>query len=251
MNKAIGTWRRIWLVALLGSLLAACAVQPTVRRPPVDPALVRGNILRLADAEWNAFGDQTVYLEGGRERIDPVGVWEDERRGSPRVAAYWRSVGEDWSGYDCDKPWSAAFISWLMLEAGVPPELFKPSGLHSDYLRAIATSGGDPAARFALHDARTFRPKPGDLICATRAGASLAAYNEIPDGTPMHCDLVVFNEGGRLESIGGNVRNSVSKTLRQAGADGLLPTTGDRHWVLVVENRYPESVPVARLAERR
>ena len=125
-------WRRIGLVAVLGSALAACAVQPGVRHPPVDPALVKGNILRLADAEWNAFGGQTIYLENGRERIDPVGTWEDERRGSPRVARYWQSVGEDWSGYDCDKPWSAAFISWLMLEAGVPAQLFPPSGLHAE-----------------------------------------------------------------------------------------------------------------------
>jgi hypothetical protein len=244
MNSAVGTWRRIGLVALLGSLLAACAIQPAVRRPPVDPALVRGNILRLADAEWNAFGGQIIYLENRRERIDPVGVWEDERRGALRIAAYWRSVEEDWSGYDCDKPWSAAFISWLMLEAGVPPALFEPSGLHADYLRTIAANGGGPDARFVLRDARLHRPRPGDLICATRAGARIPAYDDIPDGTPMHCDLVVLNEGGRLESIGGNVRNSVSKTVRQAGPDGLLPTIGDRPWVLVVENRYPEQVPL-------
>jgi hypothetical protein len=238
MRNAVGTWRRICLVALLGSVLTACAIQPTVRRPPVDPALVKGNILRLVDAEWNAFGGQIIYHDGGRERIDPVGVWEDERRGAPRVAAYWQSVAEDWSGYDCDKPWSAAFISWLMLESGVPPDLFKPSGLHADYLRMIAANGTEPGARFVLRDARLFSPRPGDLICATRAGARLPAYDDIPDGTPMHCDVVVFNAGGRLESIGGNVRNSVSKTVRQVGPDGLL-SMSDRPWALVVEVRYP------------
>ena len=237
--RAIKTWRRLGAMAVLGAVLAACAVQPAVRRPPVDPALVKGNILRLAEAEWNAFGGQTVYLENGRERIDPVGVWEDERRGSPRIAEYWRSVGEDWSGTNCDKPWSAAFISWLMLDAGVPPELFQPSGLHSDYLRRIAASENEPPARFVLRDAKLFAPRAGDLICATRAGASIPAFNDIPDGTTMHCDLVVSNQGGLLESIGGNVRNSVSKTVRMVSADGLLPTAGDRPWVLVVEDRYP------------
>ncbi len=235
-------WRRFGVVALLGSVLAACAgVQPPAR-PAVDPALVKGNILRLADAEWNAFGGQTISYENGRERIDPVGVWEDERRGSPRVGQYWRAVAEDWSGRDCDKPWSAAFISWLMLEAGVPAELFPPTGLHADYLRAIARTEGDPNARFALRDARLFRPRPGDLICATRAGASIPAYNQIPDGTTMHCDLVVFNDGQTLESIGGNVRNSVSKTVRQLGPDGML--LRDRPWVLVVEDRYPDATPL-------
>jgi hypothetical protein len=231
-------WLRVSTVASLTAIIAGCAVAPPPR-PSVDPALVRGNILRLATQEWNAFGNQTVTHVGGRERIDPVGVWEDERRGSPRVVDYWKAAGEDWSGYDCDKPWSAAFISWLMLEAGAPTDQFTPSGLHADYLRTIAAEGGSANARFALHDAKSYAPRPGDLICATRAGSRVPAYDSIPDGTPMHCDLVVSNAGGTLESIGGNVRNSVSKTVREVGLDGLLPMSGDRPWVLVVENRYP------------
>ena len=231
-------WMRVSLLAGLSALAAGCAAVPPPL-PPVDPALVRDNILRLANAEWNAFGTQTIYHDGGRERIDPVGVWEDERRGSPHILAYWMAVGEDWSGYDCDKPWSAAFISWVMREAGAPADQFAPSGLHADYLRAIADQTGGISARFALHDAKSYAPKPGDLICATRAGSSVPAYDMIPDGTPMHCDLVVANQGGVLESIGGNVRNSVSKTVRQVGLDGMLPASGDRPWVLVVENRYP------------
>lgn len=230
-----------WMV-LCGLLAgtAACAVTPV--RPPVDPQLVRGNILRLAEAEWNAFGGQTIYREGGRERIDPVGVWEDERRGSPRIAAYWQAVGEDWDGYDCDKPWSAAFISWLMLEAGVPAKDFTLSGLHARYLRDIAGQQDAGNARFALHPVADFTPRPGDLICATRAGASLASLDAIADRTPMHCDLVMLNEGGRLESIGGNVRNSVSRSVRQVDATGRLTLQGDRPWVLVVENRFPQAL---------
>ena len=229
-------WRAILCGALIGAA-AGCAVVPP--RPPVDPQLVRGNILRLAQAEWNAFGGQTIYREAGRERIDPVGVWEDERRGSPRIAEYWRAVAEEWTGYDCDKPWSAAFISWLMIEAGVPGAEFSPSGLHADYLRAIGRGQDRPGARFALRDPKDFTPRPGDLICATRAGASIPAFDRIPDGTPMHCDLVVAIDGGRLESIGGNVRNSISKTMRPVDALGRLDLAADRPWVLVVENRYP------------
>jgi len=232
--------RFLKLVTICGALVggaAGCAVTP--ERPPVDPQLVRGNILRLADAEWNAFGGQTIYREGGRERIDPVGVWEDERRGSPRIAGYWQAVAEDWAGDDCDKPWSAAFISWLMLEAGVPARDFTLSGLHADYLRDIAKRQGAANARFALRAVADYTPRPGDLMCATRAGASIASLDAIPDGTPMHCDLVVLNDSGRLESIGGNVRNSVSKTVRQVDPLGRLPLEGDRPWVLVVENRYP------------
>ena len=55
----------------------------------------------------------------------------------------------------------------------------------------------------------------------------------------MRCDLVTLNESGKMESIGGNVRNSVSKTVRQVDASGRLPLDGDRPWVLVVQNMYP------------
>lgn len=219
------------------TIAAGCAAVP--ERPAVDPRLVRGNILRSAAMEWNAFGGQTIYREAGRERIDPVGVWEDERRGSPRISGYWKAVAQDWNGYDCDKPWSAAFISWLMLESGVPAKDFTLSGLHADYLRDIAKRQGASNARFALRPVADYTPRPGDLICATRAGARIADINAIADGTPMHCDLVMVNEGGLLESIGGNVRNSVSKTVRQVDATGRLTLEGDRPWVLVVQNMYP------------
>ncbi|HNK84428.1 MAG TPA: DUF2272 domain-containing protein, partial [Flavobacteriales bacterium] len=122
---------------------------------------------------------------------------------------------------------------------GVPAGVFTPSGLHADYLRDIGRMQDRPGARFALRDARSYAPKPGDLICATRAGASIPAFDRIPDGTPMHCDLVVAIDGTQLESIGGNVRNSVSKTVRQIDGLGRLDLAADRPWVLVVENRFP------------
>lgn len=231
--------RLVRLMGLCGLMMAAAGCAAVRERPVVDPQLVRGNILRLADAEWNAFGNQTIYRDGGRERIDPVGVWEDERRGSPRIAQYWQSVDEDWTGYDCDKPWSAAFISWLMLESGVAAKDFTLSGLHSDYLRDIGRQQNASNARFALRPVGDYTPRPGDLICATRAGARIDDINAIPDGTTMHCDLVVRNESGVMESIGGNVRNSVSKTVRHVDPDGRLPLDGDRPWVLVVQNMYP------------
>jgi hypothetical protein len=231
--------RLLKLTVLYGLMMAAAGCAAVRERPPVDPQLVRGNILRLANAEWNAFGNQTIYRDGGRERIDPVGVWEDERRGSPRIAQYWKIVDEDWTGYDCDKPWSAAFISWLMLESGVAAKDFTLSGLHADYLRDIARQQSAANARFALRPVGDYTPRPGDLICATRAGSHIDDINAIPDGTPMHCDLVTLNENGRMESVGGNVRNSVSKTVRQVDAQGRLPLDGDRPWMLVVQNKYP------------
>ena len=228
---------RVLLVFTLLAL-AACAT-PRPMRPPVDPMLVRGNILRLVDQEWRAFGRQVVYWDTDHQRIDPVGVWEDERKGSGLVAKYWTAVGRNFTGLDSGKPWSAAFISWVMWEAGVPDRVFPPSPLHANYLRAMVAGAADPAARFQPQALESYVPKPGDLICAARAGTQILHFDRIPEDALLHCDIVVGMEAGELASIGGNVRNSVSKSLHPVDATGhLLPDT-DRRWFLVVENLYP------------
>lgn len=230
--------RRAALAGIALLLLAACAA-PREIRPPADPNLVRGNILRLTDQEWRAFGRQMVFWEGDHQRIEPVGVWEDERKGSALVTKYWQAVGLDFTGADCTKPWSAAFISWVMVEAGVPAGAFPPSALHADYLRAIVDAAAKPGARWLPHDIASYAPKPGDLICATRAGTKIARFDDIPEDALLHCDIVAGMEQGELASIGGNVRNSVSKSLRPVDATGHLMPNTDRGWFLVVENRYP------------
>jgi len=78
------------------------------------------------------FGSQRVVYTAEEESIPHVGLWEDEdHERINRVNQYWRAVGRPGiTGLQCQKPWSAAFISWLMLEAGVPEFQFKPSAAH-------------------------------------------------------------------------------------------------------------------------
>jgi len=40
-----------------------------------------------------------------------------------------------------------------------------------------------------------------------------------------------------LQAIGGNVRNSVSKTILTLSPDGYVQFTRSRPWVLIIENR--------------
>ncbi len=226
-------------IAILVLLFAGCATLPRVESPATDPRSTRARMLDLAIAEWRAFGGQVSRFSGTSERIDPVGLWEDTGAGSALVAKYWRAIDRNWSGADCDKPWSAAFLSWLMAEAGVPATEFPGGALHSEYLRAIASHRGEAGRRFQLRDPADYGPRPGDLICAPRDGPAAIPFNRIDPETPMHCDLVIANEDGILDSIGGNVRNSVSRTLRQVAPNGLVTGASDRPWQLVVENLYP------------
>jgi hypothetical protein len=52
-----------------------------------------------------------------------------------------------------------------------------------------------------------------------------------------HCDLVVGASARSLEVIGGNVRNSVSKTTLELNNKGRLLPSAKRPWFVVVENR--------------
>lgn len=110
-------------------------------------------------------------------------------------------------------PWSAAFISWVMCEAGATP--FARSWAHRDYVDA-AIAAADGAAPHLYHARAPDRaPAVGDLLCSHRAEyrADLAARREEPGALgDMHCDLVVaINTNARaILAIGGNVENGVT-----------------------------------------
>ena len=138
--------------------------------------------------------------------------------------------------------WSAAFISYLMKTAGIAESEFAFSDSHSDYVQAAldtsaAEASGQPATHaFRACDVATTRPRAGDLLCATRASTAvttnfadlagaMAMRREAGRAFPMHCDLVVqADEGGdgKIETIGGNVVNSVTLTRMALDARKVL-----------------------------
>ena len=240
--------------------LAACGSAPRLPEPPAEPARAeeappaadnseslpvgssKYRIVEAAKAEWDYFGRQEVVYEGDEESIPRVGIWEDEHDShSERINHYWRAVGKNrLSGKDCTQPWSAAFISWIMQAAGVPKPLFPPSGAHRSYLDRFLASAHRPYAAWKPHTLQEYRPRPGDLICAHRGTSRPGeATRELPTtlNARLHCDIVVGIKGQTLQAIGGNVRNSVSKSILTLSPDGYLQPTSRRPWFLIVENR--------------
>lgn len=232
----------------LAAFLAACVTKPpieTITGKPIPESEVKATILALTRGEWETFGRQRLYWEDGVQVIKPVGLWEDDRLGSERVAEYWRVLDPDseLTGKDCDDPWSAAFISWVMIRSGVDPAQFTRSAAHRDYLRTIIAHADEPHFKLRPRSPADYAPQPGDLICRGRGRhRDLANYRDLPDDAELHCDLVVTNANGMLESIGGNVRQSVSLSEREVDAAGRLGAP----WFVVIENRYPDpAIPVA------
>jgi len=208
--------------------------------PPVGSRKYR--IVEAAKHEWIFFGRQAVVFDGDEESIPHVGIWEDDNPDhSDRINQYWRAVGAyRLSGYDCKEPWSAAFISWIMQAAAVPKYLFPPGSAHRTYLNHFLANADDPDAVLIPHTIQEYKPKPGDLICASRGKVRpTEVMNELPDSlhSRLHCDIVVETDGQTLQAIGGNVRNSVSKTFLTLSPEGHLQFSRRLPWLLIIENR--------------
>ena len=241
-----------------------CRVGPT--------SWARRRIVDIAAQEWGAFGFQTFDLRPTETRRLPDGVvadavnppleapraarhnlrfgaWESERRMDQSVAGYWSATpdGSDiiarqnrqWRDGDGDvmwvEPWSAAFVSWVMCEAGLGDVgQFRRDIAHWRYVdQAIAARDGQaPEAAYVAHDIGEAELQPGDLLCNPRGGrtyGNLADRREdFGDQAPLHCDIVVRVDAQARTAavIGGNVVNGVSLTilpLTQAPGGRLRP----------------------------
>lgn len=285
----------MWLIPLL-SLAIADPATPVVVSPchiplPQGSPLEAASLVRVACEEhrrwYGGFIDRDGHIadlpvteaEAATLADDGLYVWQ-------QVARYWResgtlaSAGHHPGATSCtaslvsspveqalcrsfllDTPWSAAFISWLMLRAGIYD--FPASAAHLDYIRA-AHGGQGP---YTLADPYQVRIRPGDLLCYLRgnvqAGDPTSFRQALAEGRtngwPSHCDLVVAsNPGGNRTAyaIGGNVFNAVTMRLLPVDERGALaaqpPPAGQpecsvatpqhcdhnrRHWVAVLRLR--------------
>jgi len=152
------------------------------------------------------------------------------------IEIYWRgSVGplpKLKSGQRISDPaWSAAFVSWVMAEAGATPD-FKPRGAHWKYVQDALT--GAPSRPIQAFDPHQHRPRPGDILVAWRKQkATLEQIRVSKKLIPAHGDIVVDVELRRIRAVGGNVNNSVMEKKMDLDANGF--------W------SHPRSVAVVRV----
>ncbi|WP_170288307.1 DUF2272 domain-containing protein [Marilutibacter maris] len=123
-------------------------------------------------------------------------------------------------GFLIDTPWSAAFVSYVMIQSGVPGFAASPS--HIDYVRdAYRNQEHGP---FRIADPLSETPADGDLLCFTRGASSVTDHAALMTwlGTngsgalAMHCDIVVDANGsgdGRAYLVGGNVLQAVTMRI--------------------------------------
>lgn len=229
------------------------------------PADLRRRIVDIAIQEWAFFGYPVLDrlngarllpgapLRGGRlvfentTRRAPTPDAREGERVAASIAGYWavtpeglgiveaqvRRWRERGAGVRWNAPWSAAFISWVMCEAGLDTEdRFDRAIAHWSYVdQAIrARDGRAPEAGYVAYDVGEEVVEPGDLLCLARRPryTSLAdRRGQMGEGASSHCDIVVDvdAEAERILAIGGNVLRAVSlKVLpaRRAVDGGVL-----------------------------
>lgn len=238
----------LWAVP---ALLAVGALWPTVATATcatTDPMQARdlpSRIAAVACREHALWYEPFIDAEG---RLVSTAVYEaEDTRLNDRVTPAWLRVVDYWQGsglmgamafapgattcayarrgggpvpgcrtFVVDKPWSAAFISYVMVQSGVPG--FRSSPGHIDYVRdAYLRPESSP---YTAEDPRTGRPAVGDMLCYVRGDgggpSNFPALSAWIAGNPgaslaMHCEVVVdAGRNGNAYLIGGNVLQSVT-----------------------------------------
>lgn len=234
---------------------------PLFARKPYEP-FSRADAVAMAMDEWRLWGQNVDDLPPGERPPNPPelkperypGLWE-------RVGEYWW-LGQDanrfesaWTGKhdefgnlfpatdDGNFAWSAAFISYIMREAGAGNR-FVYSPTHSDYINAARDGFGVLRA----HRPSEYAPQPGDLICHGRGRAAHITFDDLPTSHafPSHCDIVVQVTPGTLSVIGGNVDDEVTMKHVPVTPQGMLAAP-DGH---VLDTRYPWFVVIQILYDR-
>lgn len=216
--------------------LGPCPASSWKPEAPPPTASAKVSMVLLAVGEWARFGRQVVvYTSDQPPRTEQAGV--KEREAPERIHDYWLSVGyPERTGLD-NVPWSAAFISWDIASAGVPRGLFCPDSRHTIYVERLVERARRPGAAFVAHRPSERAPQVGDLICASRAGSG-ATLDNLNRGA-AHCDIVVEVKPGWVAAIGGNVADSVSRSVFPLDGNGFLSPISGRPVFTVIENRSP------------
>jgi Uncharacterized protein conserved in bacteria (DUF2272) len=208
---------------------------------PVLWAHIRAEAARIALGELASWGNGT--------RV------ENEPGMQDRLLRYWRATPGDPPAGEARwrRPWSAAFVSFVLRQAGAGT-WFSYDRAHRAYVHRAVRNVGQPSQPIKAYPVDRVTPRVGDLTCSWREGqaityAQLAAMAQPPPGQPLHCDIVTAVHPDRVEVVGGNKNpatgtacsggqagctvNRTSHTLTNGRLDPLSST--QRGWLAVVQ----------------
>lgn len=176
----------------------------------------------LARSEYEHWGNGTIK--------------EGDPRTMERLTAYWKEGADvdNWTDKQMiNEAWSAAFISFLMRQAGAGTD-FKYSASHSTYIvDSIKNKKQNNDKPFKGYKPNEVKVEVGDLVGFARQNGvnydTTGAYKS-------HTDLVIGVSNGYAETIGGNVSNSVTITKVPLTSDGKIDSAKAPKYFVVIKN---------------
>ena len=136
-----------------------------------------------------------------------------EKQKQLEEAAKDQDINNAFREYVTATPWSAAFISYVIKEAGVN---FPYGGNHAIYSQKIREGGSGNPYPWIAKNPKTTRIRPGDIVVENRTGGPYKTWNTNPWTGSSHGDIVidVNYDKGYITVVGGNVGNTVKTKTR-------------------------------------
>jgi len=201
-------WRRVWEYWLvLDQHVPGIAL---ARKVIAVPGALTG------DNEDAAVTEKTLNELFARLNRDPSAANDSLQQAALRAAL-------------SDSPWSAAFISFVMHQAGFDNQQFRYAAAHWQYVKQAFRM--DQRNAYRACDPRDTQPRKGDLLCYSRGAMSpddfngwLNAASQPGFTAASHCEVVVMVDqvSRKMETIGGNVLQSVARRRLKLNGHGVL-----------------------------
>lgn len=193
MKNSIKQW------ILLGGVSVVTISLIYLLSKPKKKSKFKKKLIDLANEEHDAWNKNGKIKEGNQDTIQ-------------RLRDYWNEGTNTKANdnYYINTAWSATFISYLMKKAGAGED-FKYYPAHSGYItQSIKNRKENNSKKFKGYKPNEVKVEVGDLVCYSRQSG--VTYETKGDYL-SHCDLVVSTDKDEAVSIGGNVSNSVTKTI--------------------------------------
>jgi hypothetical protein len=169
---------------------------------------LRNSIVLAAETEWDYWKSFDNYNN------DECKIKGRIKQNLYFSAANGERVITESNCHDASNAWSAAFISYVMKEAGVND--FPVNVNHVNYFRKILNNEISSLVTKPMD--RIDEIGIGDILCQCRGTGCSIDYNNFPtNAQPGHCDIVVKIEPGKIWTIGGNLGDTVKMLPRTNG----------------------------------
>jgi hypothetical protein len=163
------------------------------------------------------------------------------------VGEYWEAVGHpEFDGRaqidNSPVPWGTPFVCYCVGQAGAS-ERFLYTESHCHYVEKAMkqADGTDEGFAYTARHPDRYAPRIGDILIGGRGSSEGYDYEDARRAYrsarhyPSSGEIVVAVHDGHVETVAGNVDDSVKKRNREISETGLLRRRPSASWIAVLE----------------